>query len=110
MPSSFMGLYVQREALACAQKALDITGNNLANVKTKGYTRQRLDVASVANAAGTLGYKTGLDLAGQGVEGVGVTQIRNALLDKQFRNYNSDVSNTTVKSNVLRILRMLSMI
>jgi flagellar hook-associated protein 1 FlgK len=101
MPSSFMGLYVQREALACAQKALDITGNNLANVKTKGYTRQRLDVASVANAAGTLGYKTGLDLAGQGVEGVGVTQIRNALLDKQFRNYNSDVSNTTVKSNVL---------
>jgi len=101
MPSSFMGLYVQREALGCAQKALDITGNNLANVKTEGYTRQRVDVASVANSAGVLGYRTGFDLAGQGVEGVGVAQIRNALLDKQFRNYTSDVNDTAVRAQVL---------
>ena len=101
MASSFMGLYVQREALVASQKALDITGNNLANVKTEGYTRQRVDVASVANATGTLGYNTSIELAGQGVEPVGVTQIRDALLDKKYRNYTSDLSDVTTKSEVL---------
>ena len=47
MASSFMGLYVQREAILLAQKALDITGNNISNINTPGYTRQRLDICSV---------------------------------------------------------------
>ena len=61
-----MGLYVQREAILLAQKALDITGNNISNINTPGYTRQRLDICSVANKKGTLGYNTGVSLAGRG--------------------------------------------
>ncbi|MDE7289960.1 MAG: flagellar basal body protein, partial [Oscillospiraceae bacterium] len=40
MASSFMGLYVQRDALKIAQKALDLTGNNISNIHTEGYSRQ----------------------------------------------------------------------
>ncbi len=101
MASSFMGLYVQREALLVSQKALDVTGNNIANIKTKGYTRQRVDVASVANTGGNLGYNTRVSLAGKGVEGVGVTQIRDALLDEKYRKYSTDVTDTAIKANVL---------
>ena len=86
MASSFMGLYVQREALITSQKALDIVGNNISNVNTKGYTRQRVDVCSVANQKYNLLYNTNTSMAGQGVETVGVAQYRDALLDTKVRN------------------------
>jgi flagellar hook-associated protein FlgK len=101
MPSSFMGLYVQREALLSAQKSLDVTGNNLSNINTKGYTRQRVDMASVPNAKSSLSYNTSVSLAGQGSNVVGVAQVRDALLDKKFRNYTSDYKNSDTKRQLL---------
>ncbi len=101
MASSFLGLYVQREALLVSQKALDITGNNISNINTPGYTRQRVDICSVANVKGTLGYNTGVTLAGKGSEAVGVAQIRDRLLDTKVRNYSSDLCDVGVKMTTL---------
>jgi flagellar hook-associated protein FlgK len=101
MPSSFFGLYVQREALLIAQKSLDIVGNNISNINTKGYTRQRVDVASIANSKGGLLSNTAIGLAGQGVRGVGVAQIRDMLLDKKFRTYTSDAMHFGTKVKVM---------
>lgn len=39
---SFSGLYVGLSSLQVHRRALDVTGQNLANVNTEGYTRQRL--------------------------------------------------------------------
>lgn len=102
MASSFMGLYVQREALNSAQKALDITGNNISNVKTQGYSRQRLDVCSVANTGYNLFYNTSVGLAGQGVDNVGVGQYRDALIDEKVRNYTTLDNNYNVKDVVMK--------
>jgi flagellar hook-associated protein FlgK len=99
-----MGLYVQREALLSAQKSLDITGNNLSNLETVGYTRQRVDMASVSNSTSNLGYNSARGLAGQGSEIVGIAQIRDALLDTKFRNYTSDFSNSDTKVGMLEQL------
>ncbi|MDR0974427.1 MAG: flagellar basal body protein [Ruminococcus sp.] len=99
-----MGLYVQREALLSAQKSLDITGNNLSNLETPGYTRQRVDMASIANSRSNLGYNSARSLAGQGSEIVGVAQVRDALLDTKFRNYTSDYGNSNTKSTMLEQL------
>lgn len=96
-----MGLYVQREALLISQKALDITGNNISNINTPGYTRQRVDICSVANAKGNLGYNTAVSLAGQGSEAVGVAQIRDRLLDRKVRVYSSDLCDVGVKTSTL---------
>ncbi len=101
MASSFFGLYVQRDAIQIAQKALDITGNNISNLNTEGYSRQRVDVVSVANTKGTLGYNTGVSLAGKGAEAIGVTQIRNKLLDAKVRKYSSELCDTGAKTSVL---------
>ena len=101
MASSFLGLYVQREALLISQKALDITGNNISNINTPGYTRQRVDICSVANIKGSLGYNTGVTLAGKGSEAVGVAQIRDRLLDTKVRNYSGDLCNVGTKMSAL---------
>lgn len=103
MPSagSFFGLYVQRDALQIAQKALDITGNNISNINTPGYTRQRVDICSVSNSYGTLGYRTAISLAGKGSQAVGVAQVRNRVLDRDVRQYSGDLCKIGVKSSAL---------
>lgn len=101
MASSFMGLYVQRDALNIAQKALDITGNNISNIHTEGYTRQRVDVCSIAHAKGTLGYNNAIELAGRGAEAVGITQIRDRVRDKEVRNYSGDLCLAGAKMTTL---------
>ncbi len=84
-----------------AQKALDVTGNNISNSGTEGYTRQRLDVyAEYANMRGAYISKTArLGMSGQGVFASGVAQTRDPYLDKRYRDtscyvgeYNQQVS------------------
>ncbi|KJS30386.1 MAG: hypothetical protein VR64_17015 [Desulfatitalea sp. BRH_c12] len=48
MPNITGLLYIGRNALLTQQKAIDITGNNIANVNTPGYCRQRLNMAQGA--------------------------------------------------------------
>lgn len=92
-----MGLYVQRDALNIAQKALDITGNNIANIHTEGYSRQRVDVCSVAHSNGTLGYNNAIELAGRGAQAVGITQIRSKVYDRQVRTFSSNLCEVGAK-------------
>ncbi|MDE5741120.1 MAG: flagellar basal body protein [Oscillospiraceae bacterium] len=101
MASSFMGLYVQRDALNIAQKSLDIVGNNISNIKTTGYTRQRVDVCSVGYAKGSLCYKNSIELSGRGAEAVGVAQLRDKRLDQHVRTYSAALCNSGVKMDAL---------
>ena len=83
---TFMGFETGKRAIEVNQKAIDIVANNLSNVDTPGYTRQRLDVASITPSAYAMrvsGSKIGV--MGQGIEALGVSQIRDVFLDKRFR-------------------------
>jgi flagellar hook-associated protein 1 len=44
MPNIYGLMTIARSALITQQKAIDITGNNIANVNTPGYSRQRLNL------------------------------------------------------------------
>jgi flagellar hook-associated protein 1 FlgK len=44
MPNIYGLLTIGQSALLAQQKAIDITGNNIANVNTEGYSRQRLNL------------------------------------------------------------------
>jgi flagellar hook-associated protein 1 FlgK len=44
MPSLFASLGIARDALAAQQLALDVAQNNIANVNTPGYARQRINL------------------------------------------------------------------
>lgn len=98
---TFLGFETQKRALFSAQKALDITGSNIGNVDTEGYTRQRVDLFSVENFQGGLRYNTKVALAGQGVDMRGVTQIRDVLLDERYRTLSGEANESTTKADIL---------
>ncbi|MDP4153136.1 MAG: flagellar basal body protein, partial [Bacillota bacterium] len=52
MSSTFYGLEIASKALFAAQKGLEVTGHNVANADTVGYSRQRLNTSSVEAGSG----------------------------------------------------------
>ncbi len=86
-----------------AQKALDVTGNNISNADTEGYTRQRLDVyAEYANMRGAYISKTArLGMSGQGVFASGVAQTRDPYLDKRYRDTSCYVGEYNQQASIM---------
>lgn len=86
MRSTFFGLEIGYRGLATHQKSLDITGHNIANASTEGYSRQRGEVTETdpftypafnrPNSAGQIGT---------GVEVTSVLRIRDQLIDTQIQ-------------------------
>ncbi|WOC31279.1 MULTISPECIES: flagellar hook-associated protein FlgK [Caproicibacterium] len=102
MRPTFLGFETARSALNLNQKQLDIVGQNLANINTAGYTRQRVNSAAVAPSTySTRVASATTDLAGQGVEMTGVSQTRDAFLDKRFRDEYADSSYYIQTSSML---------
>ena len=88
-----MGVETAKSSIFTNQKSLDIVGNNLAIVDTEGYTRQRVDRAVIAvNTATQRVAYDGIGLAGQGVQATSISQMRDAFLDKRFREENAQAS------------------
>ena len=105
MRPTFMGLETAKRGLMVTQKGIDIVGNNISNLKTKGYTRQRLDTVSVNVNGGSGRYQySSIPLAGQGVDALGVGQIRNPYLDSKFREQYADTGYYDQKAAIMEQL------
>ncbi len=80
--SGFSSLSVARSALAAQQRALDVTGQNIANASTPGYTRQRVELqrGRASRATRTPAAATG---SGDGVDSGTVSRIRDAFLERR---------------------------
>lgn len=101
MRPTFMGLETTKRGLMVQQKALDIIANNVTNISTKGYTRQRLDTVTVQVYGNDRFASSSIPLAGQGVDMRGVAQIRDSFLDSKFRQEYGDVGYYDQKSVML---------
>ncbi|WP_129723366.1 flagellar hook-associated protein FlgK [Xylanivirga thermophila] len=102
MSSTFYGLEIARKGLYASQKGLDVTGHNVANVNTPGYTRQRLTVKSIPPPANSGLYRSvGKGMAGGGVDIQSLDQIRDGYLDRQYRRESMHLGEWTIKSNTL---------
>lgn len=80
MSSIFGSLNIGRLGLLAQQYSMNVLGNNIANVSTEGYTRQRLVLTPTAST--TLG--SGLIL-GTGVKPENVERVRDTFLDVYLR-------------------------
>ncbi len=90
---TFLGFETAKTGIFTNQKSLDIVGNNLANVNTEGYTRQRVDRSSLYTSTSTSRVASStVGLMGQGVEALGVSQLRDSMLDTRFRNSYTETS------------------
>jgi flagellar hook-associated protein 1 len=70
---------IARSALTVQQRALDVTGHNIANANTPGYSRQRLVLEA------EVPLRTPLGTVGRGVTAGATTAMRDALLDAAVR-------------------------
>lgn len=82
---SFGTFTTARLAIYVSQKGLSVTGNNIANINTVGYTRQRLDQVSFKTGASDR-YQNPYDArVGNGAIGKSVSQLRDPYLDVRYR-------------------------
>ncbi len=74
-----------------ASRGLSVTGNNISNINTDGYTRQRVDQISLyTGAADRYSSQTDVRIGG-GALVIGVDQVRDQYLDIQYRNEQANV-------------------
>lgn len=84
--STFGSFVIARLGMSASQKALSVVGQNISNISTPGYTRQRVDQVSIN--VGGIGDKYAanpLTNIGNGVMVTGVSQLRDPFLDRRFR-------------------------
>lgn len=91
MSSTFGCFSTARLGIYAAQKGLDVTGNNITNINTPGYTRQRLDQVSLVTTASDKYFSQYNTRVGQGVLTTGVSQIRDPGLDLLYRSAQAHV-------------------
>ncbi|WP_243230528.1 flagellar hook-associated protein FlgK [Microbacterium sp. CIAB417] len=82
--STFSGLNTAASALAAARRGMDVVGQNIANERTEGYTRQRVTQSSIAAVAQSGRFSTGA-VPGDGVAVTGIARLGDALLDARVR-------------------------
>jgi flagellar hook-associated protein FlgK len=98
--SGFSTLNTATSALRAQQRAIDVTGQNVANVNTDGYSRQRAELQSIgANAVPAI-HSVGTGV-GNGVTADQVSRIRDAFLESRALTEHATSARLTVESDSL---------
>ena len=86
MRPTFAGIEIGKTGIFVSQYGLDVTGHNIANVDTKGYTRQRI-VSTAYDPYASIGKTIPVNqaLVGGGVRIQILDQIRVGYLDRKYR-------------------------
>ncbi len=98
MASTFFGLNIAYSGLLASNAALNTTANNISNVQTDGYSRQKVD----QKAAEALRTWTTFGSAGAGVQVLAVERIRDEFYDTKYWNNNTLVGEYDMKSYYMK--------
>lgn len=86
MSSTFTGLQIGKSGLFSAMSGLQVTGNNISNVNSKGYTRQKVDTIALGSYNASMRYCTDpSNYKGLGTRIMGTSQYRDPSLDVRYR-------------------------
>ena len=97
---SFGTLGIGASGLTAAQKAMEVTAHNIANVNTEGYSRQRAELTTTTPRVGTVG-RSGSGMFGTGVQVAELIRIRNQLTDTAWRTERATQSSWSARSDFL---------
>jgi flagellar hook-associated protein 1 FlgK len=95
MTHLFGVLSTATSALLTQQRAINVTGNNIANVNTPGYSRQRLNLET------GLPTQTGLGMMSYGVTSTDVERVYDRFLGVQLNNENADLGRWEAQKGML---------
>lgn len=99
MPGAFHGIDLAARALRSFQRAMDVTGQNVANINTPGYSRQTVDFAS-SDPISFFSHKQ--QFLGSGVGITSINRIRELFLDARRNEANSDMQQYSTAANNLQ--------
>ena len=102
--STFSAFTTARMGIYAAQKGLNITGHNITNINTTGFTRQRLDQISLSGSPADRYSSRNMVRVGAGVMITGIQQLRDPYLDIRYRNEQSSVGFSDAKLHGLEEL------
>ncbi len=97
---NFGGLQVAYTGLNAHHKRIDVISENIANVNTDGYHRQRVELRSIDQAS--VGLFSGRVGAGGGVDYSQVTRLRNQILSTAARDQASNAATRTKQADLLQ--------
>ena len=95
MTDLFGVLNIGTSALLFQQRAINVTGNNIANVNTPGYSRQRLNIET------GLPVDTGSGLIGTGVRSAGIERVYDRFLGVQLNEENANLGRWEAQQSML---------
>lgn len=98
MPSQFFGLNIAYSGLIASNAALNTTSNNIANVETKGYSRQNAEQA----AANALRVFTTYGCAGAGVDVIAIERVRDHFYDVKYWDNNANTGEYNMKQYYMK--------
>ena len=101
--STFSGLNIAYTGLVAARMGLDVVGQNITNLTTEGYTRQRVSTSSAGPVSET-GLLTGGVRAGQGVSVDAIARLGDLHLDGQVRRSAAASGYQSVRADTLSTL------
>ncbi|MEZ5409098.1 MAG: flagellar hook-associated protein FlgK [Acidimicrobiales bacterium] len=97
---NFGGLQVAYTGLNAHHKRIDVISENIANVNTEGYHRQRVELRSIDQAS--VGLFSGRVGAGGGVDYSQVTRLRNQILSTAARDQANNAATRTRQADLLQ--------
>ncbi|MCA0437333.1 MAG: flagellar hook-associated protein FlgK [Actinobacteria bacterium] len=101
--SSFGSLNLGARAIFAAQRGLDVTGQNIANSATPGYSRQRVDQVAVGGPTVPAIWAK-YDQAGGGVKVTGISRMRDEFLEARARTAHQTQGDYAEKQKVYEAL------
>jgi flagellar hook-associated protein 1 FlgK len=101
MSNVFGILNTGRTALLIQQKAIDVTGHNIANVNTDGYSRQRVNMETNEP------YSSQPGQTGTGVRAAEIQRIYDRFLGAQINNENQNLGNWETQKGVLERVEII---
>jgi flagellar hook-associated protein 1 len=102
MTDIFGVLSIGSKALSAQQKGIYVTGNNIANINTPGYSRQRLNMASDFPVDSSIGP------VGTGVNAIEVERIYQRFLGVQINNETQSLGKWEANKDMLERVEMIS--
>lgn len=100
MPSQFFGLNIAGSGLRNSNAALNTTANNISNVQTEGYSRQKVN----AQASDPLRTFTTYGCAGAGVETLSIERVRDNFFDVKYWENNSAYGQYEIKAYYMKTI------
>lgn len=96
-----------RLAIYAAQTGFTVTGNNISNINTPGYTRQRLNQVSLYASGADRYYAAGDVRTGQGALVKSLSQIRDPYLDIRYRTLSAKTGYADGRLGVLNQIQQI---